>query len=69
VALRFPTEVHFDDLWTPFLGGTGPAPAHVVSLEPLQRDALKDRLRARFRPEPDGTLRLTARAWAARGVT
>jgi SAM-dependent methyltransferase len=61
------TFIDFDDLWTPFLGGTGPAPAYVVSLEPAQRDALKDRLRARFRPEPDGTLRLTARAWAVRG--
>ena len=28
----------FDDLWTPFLRGTGPAPAYVVSLdEPARR--------------------------------
>jgi SAM-dependent methyltransferase len=68
-ALDVPTTfVDFDDLWTPFLGGTGPAPAYVVSLEPAQRDALRDRLRTRFRPEPDGTLRLKARAWAVRGV-
>jgi SAM-dependent methyltransferase len=61
------TFIDFDDLWTPFLGGTGPAPAYVVSLDPARRDALLDRLRARFRPEPDGTLRLDARAWAVRG--
>jgi SAM-dependent methyltransferase len=68
-ALDIPTTfVDFDDLWTPFLGGTGPAPAYVTSLEPAQRDALRERLRARLRPEPDGSFRLTARAWAVRGV-
>jgi len=68
-ALDIPTTfVDFDDLWTPFLGGTGPAPAYVTSLDPAQRDALKDGLRARLRPEEDGSFRLTARAWAVRGT-
>jgi SAM-dependent methyltransferase len=67
-----PIDVHtvfsdFDDLWTPFLRGTGPAPAYVVSLDEPARSALRDRLRASLSAEPDGTIRLTARAWAVRG--
>ena len=58
----------FDDLWTPFLRGTGPAPAYVVSLDEPARTALRDRLRASLTEEPDGSIRLTARAWAVRGV-
>ena len=57
----------FDDLWTPFLRGTGPAPAYVVSLDEPARTALRDRLRASLPEEADGTIRLTARAWAVRG--
>jgi SAM-dependent methyltransferase len=57
----------FDDLWTPFLHGTGPAPAYVVSLDEPARAALRDRLRASLEEEADGTIRLTARAWAVRG--
>ena len=57
----------FDDLWTPFLRGTGPAPAYVVSLDEPARTTLRDRLRASLPEEPDGTIRLTARAWAVRG--
>ena len=57
----------FDDLWTPFLRGTGPAPAYVVSLDEAARTALRDRLRASLTEESDGTIRLTARAWAVRG--
>jgi trans-aconitate methyltransferase len=57
----------FDDLWTPFLGGTGSAPGYVASLSESARDALRDRLRTSVPVEPDGSIRLTARAWAARG--
>lgn len=57
----------FDDLWAPFLGGTGPAPVYVMSLGDSARQALRDRLRASLIEEPDGSIRLTARAWAARG--
>ena len=57
----------FDDLWTPFLGGTGPGPAYVVSLTESARDALREQLRASVTPEPNGSIRLMARAWAASG--
>ena len=57
----------FDDFWNPFLGGTGSAPGYVASLSEAARDALRDRLRMTMPTEPDGSIRLTARAWAARG--
>jgi SAM-dependent methyltransferase len=59
--------VDFGDLWTPFLSGTGPAPAYVASLAEPTRDALRERLRASLDPEADGSIRLMARAWAVRG--
>jgi SAM-dependent methyltransferase len=57
----------FDDLWTPLLGGTGVGPAFVASLGEATRDALRERLRASLDAEPDGSIRLMARAWAVRG--
>ena len=57
----------FEDLWSPFLGGQGPAPGYVVALEPERRAALRARLRAALPVEPDGSIHLNARAWAARG--
>lgn len=58
----------FDDYWTPFLGGQGVGPAYVASLDPDHRDALRERLRAALPTESDGSIRLTARAWAVRGT-
>lgn len=58
----------FDDYWTPFLGGQGPAPGYVASLPPERRVALAELLRSRLPAEADGTIRLTARAWAVRGT-
>lgn len=57
----------FDDLWTPFLSGTGPAPSYVASLVEPARNVLRDRLRASVVEEPDGSIRLVARAWAVQG--
>jgi SAM-dependent methyltransferase len=59
----------FDDFWTPFLGGQGPAPAYAMSLTDDHRAALRDLLRVRLPAGPDATIALTARAWAVRGVT
>ena len=36
----------FDDYWSPFLGGQGPAPGYCVSLPEERRAALRERLRA-----------------------
>jgi SAM-dependent methyltransferase len=57
----------FDDYWSPFLLGQGPAPGYVVSLDGGRRAALRERLRGRLPVAADGTIRLTARAWAVRG--
>lgn len=68
-AIDVPTVfADFDDYWSPFLGGTGPAPAYCMSLAEPARAALRDRLRATLPADPDGRIRLTARAWAIKGV-
>jgi SAM-dependent methyltransferase len=56
-----------DDYWTPFLGGTGPAPAYVASLTDADRVALWEEVRRRLPIGTDGAIRLSARAWAVRG--
>ncbi|WP_078909973.1 class I SAM-dependent methyltransferase [Streptomyces sp. NRRL S-87] len=57
----------FADLWEPFLAGQGPAPAYVAGLDPSARDRLRDALRQAVDVGPDGTVALTARAWAVQG--
>jgi SAM-dependent methyltransferase len=57
----------FDDYWTPFLGGQGPAPGYAMSLSEERRDALRDRIRASLPVSDDGTIELIARAWAVAG--
>jgi trans-aconitate methyltransferase len=61
-----PTEFEsFDDYWRPFLGGQGVAPAYLRSLAEPDQDAIGAAVRARLPIEADGSIRLTARAWAA----
>lgn len=57
----------FDDYWTPFLGGQGPAPGYCMSLDDDARTALREHLRAVLPVRPDGSIHLVARAWAVRG--
>ena len=67
-AIDVPTQwPDFDAFWTPFLGGTGSAPAYVASLSGDQRVALRERLRATVPAENDGSVRMLARAWAVKG--
>ena len=67
-ALDVPTVFRdFDDYWTPFLGGQGPAPGYCASLDDTRRAALRETIRARLPVQPDGRIVLTARAWAVRG--
>jgi SAM-dependent methyltransferase len=58
----------FDDYWTPFEGGQGPAPGYCVSLPEDRRNALRERLRQTLPVEADGSIRMIARAWAVRGT-
>jgi trans-aconitate methyltransferase len=64
-----PTEfVSFDDYWSPFLGGQGVAPAYLRSLAEPDQEELREAVRERLPIEADGSIRLTARAWAAKAV-
>lgn len=58
----------FDDYWSPFLGGQGPAPTYCSALSDDRRAALRDRLRATLPIERDGSIRLIVRAFAVRGI-
>jgi SAM-dependent methyltransferase len=59
---------NFEDYWKPFLGGQGPAPAYAMSLDEGARARLRDRVRKRLPARPDGSIQLTARAWAVRAA-
>jgi SAM-dependent methyltransferase len=68
-GLDVPTDFQsFDDFWTPFLRGTGPAPSYAASLAPEKRERLRQRLADRLRVDAGRLIRLRARAWAASGV-
>lgn len=58
----------FDDFWSPFLGGQGPAPSYVMSLSEEKRFQLRERLRDSLPFAIDGSIPLVARTWAVRGV-
>jgi len=69
-SIEVPTVFRdFDDFWTPFLSGIGPAPGYAMRLTEPDRAALRERLRETLPIEPDGSIRLVARAWAVRGST
>jgi SAM-dependent methyltransferase len=66
-SIKIPTVfADFDDLWLPFLGGTGGAPGYVTTLDSAHRDAIRDQLRRSVVAKPDGSIHLEARAWAVR---
>jgi SAM-dependent methyltransferase len=68
-AIDVPTSfADFDDCWQPFLGGQGPAPAYAVSLDETVKARLRDRIRERLPVQADGSISLTARAWAVSGT-
>jgi hypothetical protein len=57
----------FDDYWSPFLGGQGPAPSYAMSLGENQRTELRELIRSRLPIKADGSIELVARAWAVLG--
>jgi SAM-dependent methyltransferase len=68
-AIDIPTSfASFDAYWQPFLGGQGPAPAYAMSLDETGRARLRDRIRERLPEQADGSVSLTARAWATRAT-
>ncbi len=59
----------FEDFWSPFLEGQGPAGVYVASLAAAEREHLRRRLRRRLLGGgADHTIVLRARAWAVRGT-
>jgi SAM-dependent methyltransferase len=68
-AIDVPTPfASFADYWQPFLGGQGPAPAYAMSLDETARARLRDRIQACIPVQVDGSISLTARAWAIRAT-
>jgi trans-aconitate methyltransferase len=68
-SLDIPTVFRdFDDYWTPFLGRQGAAPAYLATLDDATREQIRQRLHTMLRPQPDGKIALTARAWAVQGT-
>jgi SAM-dependent methyltransferase len=57
----------FHDYWQPFLGGQGPAPGYVATLDDRARTELRQLIRSRLPFAHDGSFALVARAWGARG--
>ena len=58
----------FDDYWSAFLTGVSPTSSYPASLAEDQRQALMLCLRRKLSPEPDGAVKLPAKAWAVRGT-
>lgn len=68
-GIEIPTVfASFDDFWRPFLGGQGAAPGYLAALPPSQQEAIRAALQARVPATADGSVALTARAWAVRGL-
>lgn len=57
-----------NDYWIPFLGKQGAAPTYLASLSDEKRDSIRDALQARLPSSADGSIHLTARAWAVKGA-
>lgn len=67
-SIEVPTVFRdFDDFWSPFLAGQGPAPSYAMSLCEEHRGALRERIRAGLPFNSSGSIPWTARAWAAKG--
>ena len=56
----------FEDYWTPFVGGPGPAPGYLSSLTYEGQQDLARRLADTLPRNEDGSITLSAKAWAAR---
>jgi SAM-dependent methyltransferase len=66
-SIEVPTVFRdFDDFWRPFTLGAGPAPGYCMSLAPEARERLKEKLQASLPTSADGSIALTARAWAVK---
>lgn len=68
-GLDVPTRFEsFEDYWEPFLGGQGPAPGYLASLDEDGRARMQAEVASRLPRDPDGSISLVARAWAVKGT-
>jgi SAM-dependent methyltransferase len=59
----------FDDYWAPYTGKDGPAAEYVATLDPMQKERLRELLRAAYLDgEADGPRSYAATAWAVAGT-
>ena len=58
----------FAEFWNPFLGKQGAAPTYLASVDDETRARIRALLQSRLIPAADGTIAMTARAWAVQGV-
>jgi ubiquinone/menaquinone biosynthesis C-methylase UbiE len=58
----------FEDYWAPMLGRQGSGPSYLATLEPAAVASLRGAIRDRLPIAADGSVPLTARAWAVRSV-
>jgi SAM-dependent methyltransferase len=65
ITMRFAS---WEDYWTPFRLGQGPAGAYVAQLSPDRQAELARRIQQRLLAGGDGPFELRARAWAVRGT-
>ncbi|HEU0294616.1 MAG TPA: class I SAM-dependent methyltransferase [Anaerolineales bacterium] len=69
IPIEVPTDFRdFDDYWSPFLGGQGPAPSYAMSLGEEARSKLRKKIREGMPIQPDGSIHLKARAWSIKGT-
>jgi ubiquinone/menaquinone biosynthesis C-methylase UbiE len=62
------TFADFGDYWEPMLGGQGPAPTYIASLEPEAVETLRSAVHRQLPFEDDGSVRLRSRAFAVRSL-
>jgi SAM-dependent methyltransferase len=69
-AIEVPTVFeNFDDYWRPFTLGAGPAPGYCVSLADDARERLRNKLDDDLPRQNDGSIALSARAWAVKALS
>jgi trans-aconitate methyltransferase len=68
-SIEIPTVfADFDDYWQPFLGRQGAAPTWLAALDPQRQEAIRAALDRDLPRQPDGSIHLTATAWAVKGT-
>ncbi len=68
-SIEIKTEFkNFDDYWQPFLGNVGAAPSYIRRLGKNEKQKLEDLLRNTLPTNQNGSISLSARAWAVKGI-